>query len=134
MSLEIAFTSVTAAINSIPGLPNAVLKFRHPDDPAMAFPWLGIEWDDENLNWQGLKWTNIESSEASFAVFIHVNNSSDSLSLELIRWAQKVKDAIKALSLSTTNFRCKSGRSEPYSPPGVRWATVQIQVIVGAYE
>jgi len=134
MNLETALGSVRTALNGIANLPNAVLRFRHPDEPGMTFPFLIMDWESESRTDATPGWHVTTACSAKISVYIYVDTSADTLGLELVRDRQLVIDALHTLNGTRPGFAVRVSDAETESPQGAKWMAARLAVELSGYE
>lgn len=147
MALEDAFTAVRTALEGMTGVSTVSLFPKSPDavneanvkSPG-AFPYVAIWFRGENLVYADHDVLHVvpQFERANIEIFVYVNSWADSPSLELIRWLEKIRDAMSVLSAGAARsapdgFSAFVSESITAYDPSGKWAVLDVTIQVAAY-
>lgn len=141
MDLSTAVQAVATVLDGITGLPAPGYTPIHPDNlikHKVSFPWTCLAWTDENPGFidSNSRWTEAKNARTEIEFHLVITSmTSASFALDLIAWAKKIEDAIKAYSiLDSTLFNVCVTRNEAAYDEAGNWAWLVCTLTLGAYK
>ncbi len=141
MDLKTAVGIIAGLIDGISGLPAPGYTPIHPDNLIkhnVTFPWTCIAWTDEETGYldSNSRWSESHKPRTEIEVHVVINSKTSAhFALDLMDWAKKIEDAIKAYSeADSTAFNvCVTRNEAAYSDSG-QWGWLVSTLTLGAYK
>ena len=143
MDLKTAVGIIAGIIDWITGLPAPGYTPIHPDnlinpEYGTSFPWTCIAWTEEDPGFIGgnSRWSEAHEARANIEVHIVITSTtSGQFAVDLMDWAKKIEDAIKAYSAAdSTLFNVCVSKNEAAYDDGGRWGWLVSTLTLGGYK